>query len=106
MTDEELTVQLDGDTMQQRRKHGMELVINPEDVTLLTTIAENPDMPQAEFDKCVALLTADSKKIANAIRDISKGGLVRASNKYHLTAQGMLNWARQNRLAAKSRSIA
>ena len=84
-----------------------ELVIDPEDVTLLATIAENPQMPDVEFQRCLDGLTPKSRAIAKAIRAIATNGPrpLKLTAAYQ-AALGMLEWAKQNRIERKSAFVA
>lgn len=84
-----------------------EFVIDPEDVTLLATIAENPLMPDGDFERCLEELTPKSRPIAKAIRAIAEN----KPRPHRLTpayqaALGMVEWAKQNRLERKSAFVA
>lgn len=84
-----------------------ELVLDPDDITLLATIAENALMPAREFEKCLSILTTRSRAIAKAIRAIARSELrPRRMTPAYQVALGMLEWARQNRIERKYAAVA
>jgi hypothetical protein len=83
----------------------IDFVLDPEDVSILASIAENPHLSSAEFDELIEGLSSQSREIATAIRDIANNESTGSSTPSKRVARSILEWVRENRAEAASATI-